>query len=172
MIFISSHFAHLVFESVESLRKRYKRHSTIANKVRFLNYLVNEPQNKYILTFKKTKMNLLFFISHKEQKLTFISGKIPLKCIPLEEDLDALLVKDEYDIKTIYFDQEGFHYAVKIHLDKRETALIDECSVCYENDKKAYIKPFTCTHKDLCVDCFEKLKDPKCPMCRADIKNY
>lgn len=44
-----------------------------------------------------------------------------------------------------------------------------ECCICQETKNKKDVKIFKCTHI-VCKNCFTRLRDTTCPMCRADIE--
>ena len=46
-----------------------------------------------------------------------------------------------------------------------------QCCVCLEEGKRA-IKPLSCGHRNLCLECYASLRQPACPMCRCPIENF
>ena len=42
------------------------------------------------------------------------------------------------------------------------------CSICFEAKRNVLILP--CTHARFCRGCIEKLRDERCPLCRAPIR--
>ncbi len=43
-----------------------------------------------------------------------------------------------------------------------------KCSICLDNPLEVMLEP--CGHVCLCRDCGDRLGDPSCPMCRAQVK--
>jgi hypothetical protein len=58
-------------------------------------------------------------------------------------------------------------------VEQKKITLETECSVCYETNKQTYEAGFfTCRHTDLCCECFDKLQNKKCPICRCNAKPF
>jgi hypothetical protein len=64
--------------------------------------------------------------------------------------------------------QNGRYFAkVRITPMEMET-MVAECCACYEENKQTSVAGyFTCNHKILCNDCYNKLKSICCPYCRS-----
>lgn len=45
--------------------------------------------------------------------------------------------------------------------------MTEECIICYETGKRGMSKYFQCEHAQLCCECFHRLKQPCCPLCRS-----
>jgi hypothetical protein len=98
--------------------------------------------------------------------------------IPVENILFNLLHHNNFIIKNgkyntylnlIYFNDEDCKYNEKIVDCKNEILLNlskvegdNECIVCYNN---TLLRTPTCNHS-LCISCYTKLTDDKCPVCR------
>ncbi|CAD8118917.1 unnamed protein product [Paramecium sonneborni] len=44
-----------------------------------------------------------------------------------------------------------------------------ECQICYERPRNIIIKP--CKHLTICHECLQRLKQPKCPICKQQIED-
>lgn len=44
-----------------------------------------------------------------------------------------------------------------------------ECSICFEDKKKEDFYDLSCCSNNLCIGCFEQLRNPQCPFCRTVI---
>ena len=42
-----------------------------------------------------------------------------------------------------------------------------ECSICYEDKNKDKFHDLSCCSNNLCIECFEQLRNPQCPFCRT-----
>jgi hypothetical protein len=50
--------------------------------------------------------------------------------------------------------------------------LINKCNICYETNKDTYQNGFfKCSHKEICLECYNKLAVKRCPICRNNLLN-
>tara|TARA_Y100000591_G_scaffold185133_1_gene159785 strand:+ start:524 stop:937 length:414 start_codon:yes stop_codon:yes gene_type:complete len=76
--------------------------------------------------------------------------------------------------KTINLKKEMYSYYDIIQEYKRDVdrqARMDtmECKICRDEISNCIIEP--CKHMVCCYDCFQKIEDGKCPMCRVEYTN-
>jgi hypothetical protein len=85
-----------------------------------------------------------------------------LKKYSKNEVIDIERYEDETD------DYIKYYIVIKDRRIKQQTIILkNECNICYETNKKTNKKGFfKCSHKEFCLDCYNKLKIIKCPICR------
>ncbi len=57
---------------------------------------------------------------------------------------------------------------------KPKLITIPDCCICLDNDKQTFKNsPYKCNHKNVCIECFNKLVNTKneCPLCRGKCKS-
>lgn len=111
--------------------------------------------------FKIFERNLLYFNTYDEYECGYIKNIIKLSLM----DWDKCI----YDILELKYNKttdslNDFEITDKIL--KQLGHDVNDCCVCYDNT----IKKTKCGHH-LCYDCFYKLKNKNCPMCREKILN-
>jgi len=134
-----------------------------------------KPDNYYFTSYKKRHIYQKFHI--KKRITDNISKKVEsinvfynvdseehkyLKKYSKNEIIDIERYEDETDNKIKYY------IVIKDRRIKEQTIILkNECNICYETNKKTNKKGFfKCSHKEFCLDCYNKLKIIKCPICR------
>lgn len=138
--------------------------------------IAKDALNGKIMLFANDKHKYL----HNYKDFHYCVGKYPKNCIlTMNENKNELYdVCDQKVIMTIpvgYTYQDCFSDTQYIFKNDLSGLLIlyesieqQNCSICNENIKdKHAIDP--CGHTILCVTCYDKLNDKKCPICRKDI---
>lgn len=167
MIFSDGQFGYLMFDTEQNIINDRNRSSSIRTCLNFLRHVIHNSHGRRfkLLVSKGRKYFNYSIVDRFITTNKFMNGRVPLSCMPLDH-LAPFLANDSYDIQEIY--EENSCFFVKIDfIQKTEIFLADECIVCYEVDKVGYQTPFSCNHSCLCVDCYYKLKQTICPLCRV-----
>ncbi|CAD8116292.1 unnamed protein product [Paramecium sonneborni] len=119
--------------------------------------------------------NPRYILKSKKQLLQLIQEQIKISKITI----GILIIL--FFICTYIFGCNVKNFIFKI-LKEREKARLDklrgqkyleinnyECQICYERPRNIIIKP--CKHLTICHECLQRLKQPKCPICKQQIED-
>ena len=118
-------------------------------------YTVSSNGVKYDFVFK-TKLDALIFLIDELERNDIDDPKTTIK--------DAVKSFDGI-IETIYLDND----MITIELEKGEVET-DYCKCCVCDSSMKVENKTKCDHP-VCLECLNKLRKPKCPMCRAPIES-
>jgi len=167
----------------ECINYRYKRHDFKQWRIQgynaLIDYIKNIPDHKFILQthitnkgnihIKIINTNSAYLPAEKNTTLSVENIRVKNQAYQMLADKGK---KSEFKINQ-FVHEDGWYLAkIKLTPDKpvaMETMAV-ECCVCYEEDKQTSVaKYFQCSHKNLCNDCYSKLKSKCCPYCKAPL---
>lgn len=151
--FINSYSKYYMSKQYYTVRWYFQKSYTYPNTNTNVNTIYVSNSHTYICEFD---YDIIKYFSHFKRHTP-----LRLEMIETEDDFSYFVIMQKQPFPII-------------QRKPLNTKPLDECNVCYENNKLRYTSfLFNCKHNNYCVDCCKNFKlhnCNECPMCRAKIK--